>query len=75
MTKIKLCGLTRPVDIQTANELRPDYIGFVFFSRSRRNLAPKQAKRLKELLSTEIKAVGVFVDEAPEKIALLHRQR
>ena len=71
MTKIKLCGLTRPVDIQAANDLRPDYVGFVFFSRSRRRLSPKQAASLKELLSTEIRAVGVFVDDAPEKIALL----
>lgn len=71
MTKIKLCGLTRPVDIQAANDLRPDYVGFVFFSRSRRRLSPKQAASLKELLSPEIRAVGVFVDEAPEKIALL----
>ena len=26
MTKIKLCGLSRPGDIQAANELMPDYI-------------------------------------------------
>ena len=30
MTKIKLCGLKRPQDIQAANELLPAYIGFVF---------------------------------------------
>ena len=31
MTKIKLCGLSRPCDIETANALQPDYIGFVFW--------------------------------------------
>ena len=30
MTKIKLCGLSRPRDILAANQLRPEYIGFVF---------------------------------------------
>ena len=30
MTKIKLCGLSRPQDIEATNQLRPDYIGFVF---------------------------------------------
>ena len=30
MTKIKLCGLSRNSDIEAANTLRPDYIGFVF---------------------------------------------
>ncbi|MBQ9901240.1 MAG: phosphoribosylanthranilate isomerase [Clostridia bacterium] len=71
MTRIKLCGLTRTMDIQAANGLRPDYVGFVFFAKSRRNLSPKQAAKLKEALDPGIQAVGVFVDEAPEKIALL----
>ena len=30
MTKIKICGLRREQDIRYANELMPDYIGFVF---------------------------------------------
>ena len=29
-TKIKFCGLMRECDILAANEIRPDYIGFVF---------------------------------------------
>ena len=28
MTKFKLCGLSRPCDIDAAYELKPDYIGF-----------------------------------------------
>ena len=34
MTKIKLCGLTRPCDIEYVNELLPEYIGFVFAPKS-----------------------------------------
>jgi len=30
MSKIKICGLRSPDDIRYANELKPDYIGFVF---------------------------------------------
>lgn len=30
MTKIKLCGLSKPCDIEAANALQPEYIGFVF---------------------------------------------
>lgn len=26
--KIKICGLTRPEDIEAVNQLLPDYIGF-----------------------------------------------
>ena len=31
MTKIKLCGLSRLEDIEAANRLKPDYVGFVFW--------------------------------------------
>ena len=71
MTKIKLCGLSRPCDIQTANELMPEYIGFVFAPKSKRYIDPQKAAGLKELLSSDIQAVGVFVDEASDTVAAL----
>ena len=71
MTKIKLCGLSRPCDVEAANALKPDYIGFVFAPASRRYVTPRQAAELKKLLSPEIAAVGVFVGEAPEIVAAL----
>ena len=71
MTKIKLCGLTRPCDIIAANRLEPEYIGFVFAPKSRRYVTPEKAGELKKLLSPEIRAAGVFVDEGPEFIARL----
>ena len=71
MTKIKLCGLSRPCDILTANELKPEYIGFVFAPKSKRYIDPQKAAQLKELLSSDIRAVGVFVDEAPDTVAAL----
>lgn len=72
--KIKLCGLTRPCDIEVANELWPDYIGFVFAKKSRRYVSPEQAAELKSLLRPEILTVGVFVDEEPERIADLFQK-
>ena len=71
MSKIKLCGLTRPRDIEVANELKPEYIGFVFAPKSRRRVTPDTAAALKRALRPDIAAVGVFVDEAPETIAEL----
>ena len=74
MTKIKLCGLSRVCDIEEANLLQPDYIGFVFAKKSRRCVTPEQAGELKRQLRPEIRAVGVFVNEAPEAVAeLLNR--
>lgn len=71
MTKIKLCGLSRACDIQIVNELKPEYIGFVFATSSKRYVTPENAGELKNLLRREIQAVGVFVDEGAEKIAAL----
>lgn len=67
--KIKLCGLTRPSDVETANLLHPDFVGFVFAKKSRRYVSPERVKTLKELLHPDILAVGVFVDEEPEAVA------
>lgn len=69
MTKIKLCGLSRACDIEAANELMPDYIGFVFAPRSKRYVTSETATELKRLLVPDIKAVGVFVNENPETVA------
>ena len=71
MTKIKLCGLSRPCDIETVNQLKPDYIGFVFATKSKRYVTYRKAAELKSRLSPEIKAVGVFVNECPQETVKL----
>ena len=71
MTRIKMCGLRRPEDIEAAGELLPEYIGFVFFPGSKRYVPPETARALKSGLNPGIRAVGVFVDEKPETVAKL----
>ena len=71
MTLIKMCGIRRSEDIEAVNEIRPEYIGFVFFPGSKRYVTPETARALREKLAPGIKAVGVFVDEEPEMIARL----
>ena len=74
MTRVKMCGLSRPEDIEWANELGPDYIGYVFWEKSRRNIDEDRARQLTGLLDERIMPVGVFVDEDPVRIAgLLER--
>lgn len=69
MTRVKLCGMMRPEDIQAVNEIKPEYIGFVFAKKSRRYVSKEQAKTLKEMLDPAVKAVGVFVNEPVENVA------
>lgn len=68
-TKMKLCGLKREADIRVANELLPDYIGFVFAAGARRAVTPEAARALRGALDPRIRAVGVFVDRSPKEIA------
>ena len=62
MIRVKICGLSRPEDIFQANKLKSDYIGFVFYPKSKRAVTQSQAALLKAMLDKEIKAVGVFVN-------------
>lgn len=61
-TRIKICGLTRLEDIDAVNELKPEYVGFVF-AKSRRQITKEHAVTLRRYLDPEIQAVGVFVNE------------
>lgn len=73
MAKIKICGLRRMEDILFANELRPDYVGFVF-AESRRKVSAEQAEAFRKALDASIPAVGVFVDQDMDLIAGLINQ-
>lgn len=71
MTKIKLCGLSRSCDIEWANELKPDFVGFVFAKKSKRYVSPELAAELRAQLDEGIKTVGVFVNEPLENVVTL----
>ena len=62
MQKIKLYGMMKPCDIEYANRVKPDFVGFIF-ANTRRKISAAQAKQFREALDAEIPAVGVFVNE------------
>ncbi len=69
MTRIKMCGLSGCGDIEAANSIMPEYIGFVFAQKSKRYVSPGMASRLRKKLSPDITAIGVFVNENVETVA------
>lgn len=74
MTKIKICGLSRPEDIDYINEAKPDYCGFVIgVPSSRRNVSVETLYRLRKRLSDSIIPTGVFVNADVELPAGLLR--
>lgn len=74
MTKIKICGLFQPCDIDYVNEAQPDWCGFILnFPKSHRSVTSEQVRVLRERLDPSILPVGVFVDQPVETVAALLR--
>ena len=71
--KIKICGIRRVKDIEIVNKYLPDFIGFVFYKKSHRNISFKEAKYLSSKLDDKITPVGVFVNEKPQNIVKLFK--
>lgn len=59
-TKIKLCGMMEAKEIQKANELAVDFVGYIFAKGRFRTIDIDTAKEFTKLLSPEITPVGVF---------------
>lgn len=73
--KIKICGLSRPEDVDYVNEALPDFCGFVInVPGSIRNTTPDQVRLLTEKLSESIIPVGVFRNEPIDTVAGLLRE-
>jgi phosphoribosylanthranilate isomerase len=60
MTRIKICGITRPEDAVAAAQAGADAIGLVF-AKSPRQVTIRQARRIVAALPPFVSAVGVFV--------------
>jgi phosphoribosylanthranilate isomerase len=67
-TKVKICGMTDAATIQTAIDHKVDYLGFVFYPKSPRNLTPKQATLLTKNIPSHINKVAVLVNETDQFI-------
>ena len=65
---VKYCGITKEEEIQHLQKLPIDYVGFVFYKKSKRFVDKEQARRLRGKLNPSISGVGVFVEEEMPKI-------
>jgi phosphoribosylanthranilate isomerase len=64
--KLKVCGMRSHENILALSDLKPDYMGFIFWKPSKRHVSTTTPT-----LPSSIKKTGVFVDEAFDKIKSL----
>ena len=67
--RVKVCGITRREDAALAVDLGAAALGFVFWPRSPRAVDPETVREITDGLPPFISRVGVFVNEAPARIA------
>ena len=63
--KLKICGMKETENIKEISALNPDYLGFIFWEKSKRNMTLGAIPELPETT----KKVGVFVDASIQEIA------
>lgn len=62
MTLVKICGLSTQESVAAAIEGGADFLGFVFYPRSPRNVTPDQAADLVKPVPASVRTVALTVD-------------
>jgi phosphoribosylanthranilate isomerase len=73
-TRIKICGLTRPQDVQSAIAAGADAVGFVFYAKSPRYIAAAAAGQLIAQIPPFVTPVGLFVNATAEEVQAIITQ-
>lgn len=69
MTLVKICGITNLEDALMCVRAGANMLGFNFYPRSPRYVAPESARRITRQLPASVVSVGVFVnEESPARV-------
>src|SRR3954453_12334097 len=62
MVRVKICGITNARDARAAMDLGASALGFNFYEKSPRAIAPAEAWQIRQTMPKGLQAVGVFVN-------------
>lgn len=68
MTAVKICGITTLEDASYAVECGADALGFIFYPKSPRCVAPEAARGIIQGIPNRTTTVGVFVNHDPQEV-------
>jgi phosphoribosylanthranilate isomerase len=68
MTRVKICGITRPEDGLLAAQAGADAIGLVFYGKSPRNVELEQAVKIVRALPPFVTSVALFVNPQEDEV-------
>lgn len=71
---VKICGVTRLEDAVAAAKAGADSIGLNFYPKSPRHIDPARAAEIVRTLPEGVEAVGVFVNDPPERVNAIAEQ-
>jgi phosphoribosylanthranilate isomerase len=69
MTRVKVCGITRPEDAELAVELGAWALGFILWPGSARHVDPAMAAGIARGLRRRVQLAGVFVNQPLDDVA------
>jgi len=69
VTRVKVCGITRPEDAELAVELGAWALGFILWPKSPRAADPAVAAGIARALRRRVRLAGVFVNPTLEEVA------
>ena len=74
MTLVKVCGITNAEDARAAVEAGAGALGFNFYPKSPRYVTAARAAEIGAAVPASVLKVGVFVNEAPARVAEIVRE-
>ena len=72
-SQVKICGITTITDANSAISFGADYLGFIFYPKSKRYVSYDNCKEIIDVIKDKIKTVAVTVDPSDNDILEINK--